>query len=183
MRDLCRLSLAVTCTHPFIPFTSVESWEPQLSSYLPKDTMLVRSACLMPTLRLLTFTRSRAEWQTNVLGPYLLTKLLVRKNFVAGHGRLMFPFQIPALRACFTRTGVKPRVINLSSALLTGAPKNLMGIDWKLLKGGIDRDTAIKSNKYDSMTLYGQSKLVSSRERNCERHPKPLLSRQTSLYP
>ncbi|KAM0754491.1 NAD-P-binding protein [Meredithblackwellia eburnea MCA 4105] len=82
-----------------------------------------------------------AQWATNVMGPYLFTKLLM-----------------PALRESHLQSGRKARIVNLSSALLRQAPNTPTGVEWKSLKAGKERDATIKS--WGAMTAYGQSKLA-----------------------
>lgn len=104
--------------------------------------VLFNNAGIMATpMEMLTTQGYDAQFGTNVLGPYFFTKLL-----------------IPALHTSFGASGVKARVLNVSSALLSEAPKNAMGIEWDSLKGGKKRDEAIKG--FTPWVLYGQSKLA-----------------------
>jgi len=93
------------------------------------------------------------------LGHYFFTasipRLTVRSKFPYTQG-LRFHLQIlllPALKRSTAVHGVKARVVNTSSSGHAFAP-NDTGIDWTVLRGGPERDAAIK--KWGSSCIPGQ---------------------------
>lgn len=71
------------------------------------------------------------QWGTNVLGPFLLTNLLM-----------------PALKASSSVQGAPARIVNTSSFLHTVTIPTASGIDADTFTGGAKRDAALK--KYGS---------------------------------
>lgn len=106
------------------------------------DVLINNAAVMLPPFDLLTKQGYDLQFGTNVLGHYYFTMLLM-----------------PALERSTIYHKEKARVINLSSSGHIFPPGKI-GIDWQVLKGGEERDKAIKKlGIFKDWKLYGISKM------------------------
>ncbi|KAK4052515.1 hypothetical protein OIO90_004282 [Microbotryomycetes sp. JL221] len=83
------------------------------------------------------------QWGSNVVGPFLLTKILR-----------------PCLEAGANNSGQRSRIVNTSSYLHQNAAPTPTGIDFDTFQGGPKRDAAVQKLPNTPIAgLYGQSKL------------------------
>ncbi|ORY75996.1 hypothetical protein BCR35DRAFT_306069 [Leucosporidium creatinivorum] len=129
-----------------VDLSDLNSVRAAASEFLSKekqlDVLINNAGVMAPPLADLTAQGYDLQFGTNVLGHYYFTKLL-----------------LPALVASHASAGEPARIVTVSSAQHKSAAPG-SGIAFETLKGGAERDAAIKKfGMMPSMVLYGQSKL------------------------